>query len=56
MNDLTKRVRARTWCYLEPCVAAVAGMTIFELQRFISGGYHPTDDQIRRLARRMSIQ
>jgi hypothetical protein len=34
----------------------MAPMSLAQLQQFVGGTYHPTDDQIRRLARRMSIQ
>jgi hypothetical protein len=55
MRTLKQRVRDRAWLYLEPCVAATATMTLANLQQFVGGTYHPTDDQIRRLAIRMQV-
>jgi hypothetical protein len=48
-------VRKRAWHYLSPEVAAVAGMSIFQLQQFVAGTFHPTDDQIHALAIRMQL-
>lgn len=55
MHTLEQRVRGRIWQFISPEVAACAGLTIFDLQQFISGVLYPTDDQIRRLARRMQV-
>ena len=55
MRTLEQRVRQRAWFYLEPGVAAVAGMTIFQLQQFLAGTYHPNETQLTALARRMQV-
>jgi hypothetical protein len=55
-KNLTQRTRDRAWMYLDEGVAAVAPMSLAQVQQFVGGTDHPTDDQIRRLARRMSIQ
>jgi hypothetical protein len=55
MSNLTRQVRDRAWMFLSPEVAAVAGMTLVQMQQFIAGMFHPSHDQIQRLARRMQI-
>ena len=55
MPNLTERVRRQIWLYLSPDVAVVAGMTVDQLQRFISGTFTPTPEQIEQLARRMGV-
>jgi hypothetical protein len=52
---LLERVRRTTPHYLSPDVAAHAGMTLEQMQRLIGGSFHPSPDQLRALARRMSI-
>jgi hypothetical protein len=54
-NEQTNAIRKRAWHYIEPSVAATAGMTIFEMQRFISYTFMPSDEQLLALARRMSL-
>ena len=56
MHTLEDKVRHRVWQFISPEVAACAGLTIFDLQRFISGTFFPTDDQVQRLARRMQVR
>lgn len=57
MTTLTLRqqTRKRAWEYINPCVAAVASMSLEQLQQFVGGTFHPSDDQITRLARRMQV-
>lgn len=57
MSTLTIRqqTRKRAWEYLNPCVAGVASMSLEQLQQFVAGTFHPSDDQIARLARRMQV-
>jgi hypothetical protein len=57
MTTLTLRqqCRKRAWQYLNPCVSAVASMTLEEMQRFVGGTFYPSDDQITRLARHMQV-
>jgi hypothetical protein len=51
-----KPIRDRAWLYLNPGVAACAGMTLQELQQFIAGSFHPSEDQLAALARRMGME
>jgi hypothetical protein len=55
MRTLEQQVRNRAWCYLSPEVASCAGMTLGQMQQFIAGMFHPTAEQVQRLARRMQI-
>jgi hypothetical protein len=55
MVSLEQRVRSRAYLFLSDEVAGCAGMTLFELQRFLSSGYWPTERQLQQLARRMRI-
>ena len=50
-----KAVRKRAWHYLEPSVAACAGMTLGQMQQFVAGTYHPDENQIHALAVRMQL-
>jgi hypothetical protein len=54
-ETLEQRVRARSWHYLNADVAAVAGMTLADLQSFIGGTYTPTESQLVALAKRMGV-
>jgi hypothetical protein len=46
-------LRNRTWHYLSYEVAIFAGMTgVNQLQQFVAGTYHPTEEQLIRLANR----
>jgi hypothetical protein len=40
-------VRRMTFYYLSPACAGAADMTLQELQRFLSGSYRPTEQQLR---------
>lgn len=51
-----RTLRARAWHYITPDVANAAGISLAELQRFVAGTFHPSDDQLERLARRMGLQ
>jgi hypothetical protein len=53
-----KALRERTWLFLEPSVAACAGMSLAELQRFLWNSLSPppTNEQLEALARRMSLK
>lgn len=50
-----KAVRDRAWLSLSPQTAAAAGMTLSELQQFVAGSFHPTQEQLEALARVMRI-
>jgi hypothetical protein len=50
-----KEVRKRAWHFLDPDTAGSAGMTLAQLQQFVAGTFHPSQEQLRRLARRMSV-
>jgi hypothetical protein len=52
---LEDKVRQRSALYLSPEVARVAGMTLAQLQQFAAGAFHPSHEQVQRLARRMQI-
>jgi hypothetical protein len=54
-NADIKRLRDRSWKYLDPCVAAVAGMSLQQLQQFCAGNFCPTPEQLQRLATRMGF-
>jgi hypothetical protein len=49
-------IRKKCWHYLTPEVAAAAGLTLAQLQRFIAHQHTPTDDQLRALALRMGVE
>ncbi len=53
---LKEAVRNRARHFLNPDVAAVADMTLAELQQFVGGTYTPSADQLQRLARRMGVE
>jgi hypothetical protein len=55
MSITIKQVRDRAAHYLAPDVAAVAGMSVEQLQRFVSVTYQPTSEQLEQLARRMGV-
>jgi hypothetical protein len=55
MRTLEQRVRRKTWQFISPEVVACAGLTIFNLQQFVAGVFHPTQPQVERLARRMQV-
>jgi hypothetical protein len=63
MSTLEQCVRERTPLYLSPEVAACAGITLRELQAFVSGAYAPlggggvtlSGQQLTALALRMRI-
>jgi hypothetical protein len=53
--SLEQKCRKRAWLFLSPGVAACAGMTLPDLQQFIAGKFFPNPEQLRALAKRMSI-
>jgi hypothetical protein len=54
-EDTIRQLRIRVHHYLTPEVASFAGMTLADLQQFISGQYQPSKDQLHRLALRMGV-
>lgn len=54
-NVNVQRVRDRAWGYLSPEVAASAGMSLQQLQRFIGGSFTPSQQQLELLAKRMGV-
>ena len=48
-------IRERTWLNLNSDIAQAAGMSLQQLQQFAGGAYHPSDPQIRILARLMKF-
>ena len=50
-----KKLRARAWHSLSPQTAAAAGLTVEQMQQFVSGSYQPTSEQLEQLARRMGV-
>ncbi len=54
-NTDTQRIRNRAWHFLSPQTAVSADMTLSEMQRFISGGFKPSEPQLRALATRMNL-
>ncbi|MFH0300991.1 helix-turn-helix transcriptional regulator [Bradyrhizobium sp. 31Argb] len=55
-NTDIKAVRDRAWLYLEPDVAARAGMSLAQLQQFVAGTFVPSPEQLRALARVLNIK
>jgi hypothetical protein len=55
MTDITK-LRARVWHSLSPTTAAVAGLTVQNLQQFIAGTFFPNETQLRQLARYLGVE
>jgi hypothetical protein len=52
-----KAVRDRALHYLTPDVAASIGLTLQQLQQFVSGGTQTlSEDQLQRLAARIEIE
>jgi hypothetical protein len=51
----SKIIRRRAWHFLSPEVAAAAGLQLDQLQQFVAGRFHPTDEQVMRLAERMRL-
>ena len=51
----TAAIRARAPHYLSYEVASCAGMSLAELQMFISGSYQPTQTQLDQLAKRLGF-
>jgi hypothetical protein len=52
-----KAVRDRALHYLTPDVAASIGLTLQQLQQFVSGGTQTlSEDQLQRLAARIAIE
>ena len=49
-------VRERTLHSLSPTTAAVAGLTLENLQQFISGMFFPSDEQLIVLARYLGVE
>ena len=54
-RTLLENVKRRLWHYLNPDVAAYAGLKVQDLQHIISGTYTPTDDELNALATRMHL-
>lgn len=54
-RTLREKVKRQAFHYLEPSVGGVASMSLEQLQRFCGGTFHPSDDQIICLARRMRL-
>jgi hypothetical protein len=54
-RSLREKTKRQVFHYLEPSVGTVASMSLEQLQQFAAGTFHPTDDQITRLARRMRL-
>jgi hypothetical protein len=52
---LLQQVRKPMPMYLNPSVAACAGLRLEDLQQIVAGVFYPTDEQLRALARRMQI-
>jgi hypothetical protein len=51
-----RALRKRTWHYLSYEVAISAGMTgLAELEQFLAGTFHPSPDQLTRLANCIGI-
>ena len=48
-------LRDRLHHYLNPEVAAVAGLSLDQLRQIIGGTFTPTDKQIEQLARRIHL-
>ncbi len=55
MSIRVAEIRKAAWHYLTPEVASAVGLTLGELQGFAAGSFHPTAEQIARLANRMGI-
>jgi hypothetical protein len=53
--NVTERVRRQSWHYLNPDVGAVAGLSVQDLQLFLSGTRTLSSDQIQKLARRIKV-
>jgi len=56
MSVSLKQLRDRAMHYLTPDVAQDAGMSLAQLQQFISGTYMPTPEQLKQLARRTGVE
>jgi hypothetical protein len=57
MSIDVKAVRDRALHYLTPDVAASIGLTLQQLQQFVSGGTQTlSEDQLQRLAARIEIE
>ena len=54
-DQFCREVRKRAWHYLNPDVAAKAGMTLAQLQQFAAGGYHPDAKTVDTLAAVMRL-
>jgi|tagenome__1003787_1003787.scaffolds.fasta_scaffold20433810_2 hypothetical protein len=48
-------LRNRAWHYLGQDTALACGMSLPQLQQFIAGSYHPTTEQLQKLATRMKM-
>jgi hypothetical protein len=51
-----KLIRQKTFLYLEPNIAAAAGMRLEQMQQFIGRTFAPSELQLRRLATLMRIE
>ena len=51
-----RTIRARAYHYLSHDVAAAADMSLEQLQQFVAGNFFPDEDQLQRLANRMSLR
>ena len=47
-------LRRLSYHYLSHGVASAAGMTLDNMRQFIAGTYHPTDEQLEALNRRIN--
>jgi hypothetical protein len=54
-RTLFQNVRRRLPMYLEPSVAACAGLRLDQLQQIVGGTYFPTDAELNALARRLQL-
>lgn len=52
---LLQQVQKRMPMYLNPSVAACAGLRLEDLQQIVAGVLIPSDEQLTALARRMQI-
>jgi hypothetical protein len=53
--ETVKKIRVRLQHYLSPDVASFAGLRLEDLQQFVDGTFHPTPEQLYRLALRLGI-
>ena len=55
-NRKIQIVRNRTMHSLSPTTAAYAGLTVFQLQQFVAGMVHPSEEQLLLLARYLGVE